>query len=182
MTPTTSRFEPSPPLAYIETTIPSGMTLEVYRRSRPQRPGRCRRLRPRARSRAADLVKLSRSVSPDPRESRRPRRWNLDYASLIRATATSWVFAPLKRAVQASCRASGAHRSKRERSQSRRFTGDPEWTSSPRSGTTNETTVYARPGHARPANENHGISSRLRSGRGWVRTSDLSRVRRALSR
>jgi hypothetical protein len=49
MTPTTPLVELSPPLAYIETTIPSGMTLEEYRRSRPQRRRRCQRLRPGAR-------------------------------------------------------------------------------------------------------------------------------------
>jgi hypothetical protein len=41
MTHTTSRFELSIPLVYIETTIPSGVTIDEYRRSRPQ--GRSRR-------------------------------------------------------------------------------------------------------------------------------------------
>jgi len=44
MTRTNSGFEPSVPLAYIETTIPPGMTLDSYRRSRLQR--RRRRHRP----------------------------------------------------------------------------------------------------------------------------------------
>jgi hypothetical protein len=50
MTHTTSGFELSVPLAYIETTIPPGMTLEEYRRSRPQRRRRRHWLRvgPRA--------------------------------------------------------------------------------------------------------------------------------------
>jgi hypothetical protein len=33
----TRRLQLSVPLAYIETTIPPGMTIEEYRRSRPQR-------------------------------------------------------------------------------------------------------------------------------------------------
>ena len=37
MTHTSSQFELSVPLAYIETTIPSGITIDEYRRSRPQR-------------------------------------------------------------------------------------------------------------------------------------------------
>jgi hypothetical protein len=37
MTRTTSRFELPIPLEYIETTIPAGMTIAEYRRSRPPR-------------------------------------------------------------------------------------------------------------------------------------------------
>jgi hypothetical protein len=37
MTQTASQFELSVPLLYIGTTIPSGMTIDEYRRSRPQR-------------------------------------------------------------------------------------------------------------------------------------------------
>ena len=37
MTQTTSRFELDIPLAYIETTIPPGVTIAEYRRSRPPR-------------------------------------------------------------------------------------------------------------------------------------------------
>jgi hypothetical protein len=44
MTHTTSQFELSVPLTYIETTIPSGMTIDEYRRSRPQRRSRWHRL------------------------------------------------------------------------------------------------------------------------------------------
>jgi hypothetical protein len=40
MTHTTSQFELSVPLLYIETTIPSGMTIDEYRRSRPRRRSR----------------------------------------------------------------------------------------------------------------------------------------------
>lgn len=36
MTHWTSRFELTSPLVYIETTIPSGVTIDDYRRSRPQ--------------------------------------------------------------------------------------------------------------------------------------------------
>jgi hypothetical protein len=45
---TTSRFELSVPLVYVETTIPPGMTLVAYRRSRPQRRSRWHRLSRRA--------------------------------------------------------------------------------------------------------------------------------------
>jgi hypothetical protein len=48
MAHTTSQFELSVPLPYIETTIPSGMTIDEYRRSRPQRRSRWHRLRGRA--------------------------------------------------------------------------------------------------------------------------------------
>jgi hypothetical protein len=40
MTHTTPRFELSVPLAYIDTTIPPGMTIDEYRRTRPQRRSR----------------------------------------------------------------------------------------------------------------------------------------------
>ena len=49
MTHTTSQFELSVPLRYIETTIPAGMTIDEYRRSRPQRRSRWHSLRRRAR-------------------------------------------------------------------------------------------------------------------------------------
>jgi hypothetical protein len=49
MTYTTSPFELSVPLTYLETTIPSGMTIDEYRRSRPQRGSRWHWLRRRAR-------------------------------------------------------------------------------------------------------------------------------------
>jgi hypothetical protein len=45
MRQTTSEFELSIPLAYIETTIPAGMTIADYRRSRPPRGPWWRRLR-----------------------------------------------------------------------------------------------------------------------------------------
>jgi hypothetical protein len=45
MRQTTSRFELSVPLAYIETTIPAGMTIADYRRLRPPSSSRWRRLR-----------------------------------------------------------------------------------------------------------------------------------------
>jgi hypothetical protein len=41
----TPQPELSIPLAYIETTIPAGMTITDYRRSRPQRSSWWRRLR-----------------------------------------------------------------------------------------------------------------------------------------
>jgi len=41
---TTSQFELSVPLNYVETTIPSGMTIDEYRRARPQRRSRRHRL------------------------------------------------------------------------------------------------------------------------------------------
>lgn len=37
MTHATSRFELNIPFEYIETTIPAGMTMAEYRRSRPSR-------------------------------------------------------------------------------------------------------------------------------------------------
>jgi hypothetical protein len=49
MAHTTSHFELSVPLVYIETTIPSGMTIDEYRRSRPQRRSRWLGLRRRDR-------------------------------------------------------------------------------------------------------------------------------------
>jgi hypothetical protein len=39
MTHTTSRLVLSAPLVYVETTIPSGMTIDDYRRSRPRAAG-----------------------------------------------------------------------------------------------------------------------------------------------
>ena len=45
MPDTTSQFKASVPLAYIETTIPSGTTIGEYRRSRPQRRSRWHWLR-----------------------------------------------------------------------------------------------------------------------------------------
>jgi len=50
----TSDFKLSAPLVYMETTIPAGMTIAVYRRSRPVRPSLRRRL-------------MSRLVAGDPR-------------------------------------------------------------------------------------------------------------------
>jgi len=46
MTHTTSRFELDIRLEYIETTIPPGMTMAEYRRSRPPRASWWRRLWP----------------------------------------------------------------------------------------------------------------------------------------
>lgn len=40
MTNPPSQFELPVPLVYVETTVPSGMTIDEYRRSRPQRRGR----------------------------------------------------------------------------------------------------------------------------------------------
>jgi hypothetical protein len=40
MTPTATQVERGVPLAYIETTITPGMTIDEYRRSRPQPPSR----------------------------------------------------------------------------------------------------------------------------------------------
>jgi hypothetical protein len=51
MTHTASGFELSVPLAYIETTIPRGVTLAQYRRSRPLRRRHWLRVGPRARAR-----------------------------------------------------------------------------------------------------------------------------------
>jgi hypothetical protein len=45
MRQTTSELDLSIPLAYIETTIPAGMTIADYRRSRPQPSPWWRRLR-----------------------------------------------------------------------------------------------------------------------------------------
>lgn len=45
MTNTTTRFEQSVPLVYVETTIPAGMTIGAYRRSRPAGPTRWQRLK-----------------------------------------------------------------------------------------------------------------------------------------
>ena len=44
MTYPTSHFELDIPLAYIETSIPEGITIPDYRRSRPTRPSLRRRL------------------------------------------------------------------------------------------------------------------------------------------
>jgi hypothetical protein len=44
MTNATTQFEQSAPLVYMETTIPAGMTIGDYRRSRP-RPTRWQRLK-----------------------------------------------------------------------------------------------------------------------------------------
>jgi len=44
---TTSQTELSVPLAYVETTIPAGMTIADYRRARPQRSSWWRRISPR---------------------------------------------------------------------------------------------------------------------------------------
>jgi hypothetical protein len=49
MRPTASPFEPSAHLFYVETTIPAGMTIDAYRRSRPQGRGPWHRLRRRTR-------------------------------------------------------------------------------------------------------------------------------------
>ena len=45
MTREPSHFEPSIPLVYIETTIPSGLTIDDYRRSRQHGGTRRHRLR-----------------------------------------------------------------------------------------------------------------------------------------
>ena len=45
-----SPFEPSAHLFYVETTIPAGITIDAYRRSRPQHRGPWHRLRHRPRS------------------------------------------------------------------------------------------------------------------------------------
>jgi hypothetical protein len=52
MTYPTSDFELDIPLAYVETTIPAGMTIGAYRRSRPARPSLRRRLMSRLMARA----------------------------------------------------------------------------------------------------------------------------------
>jgi hypothetical protein len=44
MTYPTTDFELDIPLVYIETTIPAGLTIANYRRSRPARPSLPRRL------------------------------------------------------------------------------------------------------------------------------------------
>jgi len=44
MTSATNSFHLPIPFAYVETTIPSGMTIAEYRASRPPRPGRLARL------------------------------------------------------------------------------------------------------------------------------------------
>jgi hypothetical protein len=44
MTYSTNAFELDIPLAYIETSIPEGITIPDYRRSRPTRPSLRRRL------------------------------------------------------------------------------------------------------------------------------------------
>ena len=53
MNQTPSAFELRTPFAYIETTIPPGMTIAEYRRSRPRRDSRWDRLLRRIRSTAA---------------------------------------------------------------------------------------------------------------------------------
>jgi hypothetical protein len=50
MRPADSPFELGARLVYVETTIPCGMTIDEYRRSRPQRLGPWHRLRRRPRS------------------------------------------------------------------------------------------------------------------------------------
>ena len=45
MKQTTSQVELTIPVAYIEATIPAGMTIADYRRARPQRSSWWRRLR-----------------------------------------------------------------------------------------------------------------------------------------
>jgi hypothetical protein len=44
MTYPTTDFELEIPLVYMETTIPEGITIDAYRRSRPARPSLRRRL------------------------------------------------------------------------------------------------------------------------------------------
>jgi hypothetical protein len=44
MTRTTTDFELELPLAYMEASIPEGMTVSAYRRARPRRPSLGRRL------------------------------------------------------------------------------------------------------------------------------------------
>ncbi len=45
MTYPTTDFELDVPLLYMETTIPAGVTIDAYRRSRPARPSVLQRLR-----------------------------------------------------------------------------------------------------------------------------------------
>jgi hypothetical protein len=52
MTYPTTDFELDTPLVYIETTIPAGITIADYRRSRPARPSLRRRLMSRLLARA----------------------------------------------------------------------------------------------------------------------------------
>lgn len=52
MTYSASDFELDIPLAYIETSIPEGITIPAYRRSRPTRPSLRRRLTSRLLARA----------------------------------------------------------------------------------------------------------------------------------
>lgn len=45
MTYATTEFELDVPLVYMETTIPAGMTIAAYQRSRPARPSALKRLK-----------------------------------------------------------------------------------------------------------------------------------------
>ena len=45
MTYATTEFELEIPLVYMETTIPAGMTIATYQRSRPARPSALKRLK-----------------------------------------------------------------------------------------------------------------------------------------
>jgi hypothetical protein len=49
MSAPTSQFELPTQFAYIETSLPAGMTIDEYRRSRPRRPSWWRRLGDRTR-------------------------------------------------------------------------------------------------------------------------------------
>ena len=45
MTYATTEFELNVPLVYMETTIPAGITIAAYQRSRPNRPSALKRLK-----------------------------------------------------------------------------------------------------------------------------------------
>ena len=45
MTYATTEFELNVPLVYMETTIPAGITIAAYQRSRPTRPSALKRLK-----------------------------------------------------------------------------------------------------------------------------------------
>jgi hypothetical protein len=74
MTYSASPFGPSIPLVYIETTIPPGMTIDEYWRSRPQRRSRWHR-----------LLQYARSVARSARW--RPRTWPDEAPQPVRSPA-----------------------------------------------------------------------------------------------
>ena len=70
----TSGFELSVPLAYIETTIPRGVTLAQYRRSRPPRRRHWLRVGPRARARRDGITPSFAALTAGHDEDLHPRR------------------------------------------------------------------------------------------------------------